>query len=133
MKKIFICFFLFIFFPGIIHAENSTAKINTPRIPQFPTVQTSSNWHDDNSLRLGYFDLNISNIQPIVYYYECPEGDIVKSSDRNSCSASFDPFGGVDFTIKGQYCFQNRCDETSIKEPDDKVYHCEYENDGEWQ
>lgn len=115
---------------GICYAEE-TQKIQTPRIPQFPTVQTSSTWHDDNSLRLGYYDLNISNIQPIVYYYECPEGDIVKSS-TNTCNHAWDPFGGIDDTIKGQHCFTYRCDETAIKEPDDKVYHCEYENDGEW-
>jgi hypothetical protein len=143
MKKIklvlvVLFFILFISNSGICetNATNSTGnqELRTPRIPQFPTVTHTDIWTDDNSLRLGYYNVNIQNIQPIVYYYECPEGDIVKSSDPNACNAAMDHFGGVDDTIKGDHCFTHRCDETAIAEDQETVLSgCQYVNDGEWQ
>jgi len=106
---------------------------NVPLIPQFPGKQYTTSWSDDDTLRLGYYTIQLSNLYPLIYYYECPEGQIVAGDDPNMCNANPRPLGGVDDTIKGNYCFENRCTRAYL-EPQDRVYSgCGFINDGTWQ
>ena len=105
-----------------------------PNVPQFPGKQVgSSSWVDEDvESRVGVVTAILNHLNPLVYYYECPEG-LVEASATNSCGG-LDPFGGVDETIKGSFCFQNRCDATAIAEPLDRVYSgCSEVSDMEWQ
>lgn len=103
-----------------------------PRSPMYWTKQVTSRWTDDDSLRLGYATLQAHNLVPYVYYYQCPTGSITPASGSSACSGRL-PFSGVDWTVKGDMCFQNRCDPDAIIEPDQNLGGCGMVSDGKWQ
>jgi len=102
-----------------------------PNWPMFLNPTANSSWINDNSKVLGDYTLSMSNLIPSVYYYECPVGNTHQSS-TNTCGY-ISPFGGNDKTVKGTFCFQNRCDSEAVIEPDNNYSGCGMVNDGEWQ
>ena len=103
---------------------------SVPRRPMFPDLDLSLSWSDDDATRLGRYSLGVGNIKPLAYYYECPQGRI---EPGYNCNADPDPFGGTDWTVKGNYCFQHRCSESQLDDPEHTYSGCGYVNDGSWE
>lgn len=118
-----------VYSPTFTSSDGAETKLRP--LPMYMNKQTSATWADDNGVRLGRFSIDAKNLIPHVYYYECPTGNIVKS-DTNNCGA-IDPFGGVDWTVKGNHCFQNRCDINANLEESNVYGNCGMVEDMEWK
>ena len=99
-----------------------------PNVPMFWDAVASPAYSADTWL--GRASLTVSSLTPYAYYYECPLSSPVKSA-TNTCGA-VNPFGGVDQTIGGSYCFKHRCDAKAIMEPE-TLTGCGMVNDANWQ
>lgn len=118
-------------YPPVYTPTSQEGTQTVPTVPMFWDKKASVTWTNDNSLRLGYKNLQMLNLTPYVYYYECPTGTTIKSN-TNNCGA-ISPFGGVDWTISGKQCFTHRCDSTAIVEPNEIYGGCGMVSDGTWQ
>lgn len=112
-----------------VYAGGEVEKAALPNIPMFWDAVVSPVYQPD--YWLGKATLSVSNLTPYVYYYECPLSTPVKSSSNN-CGAT-PPFGGVDQTISGAYCYKHRCDAQAVMEPNKPLTGCGMVNDAEWQ
>lgn len=100
-----------------------------PNIPMFLSRAVSPAYQADTWP--GKATLAVTSLIPHAYYYECPLSAPVKSA-TNSCGAT-PPFGGVDQTINGPYCFRHRCDAQAVMEPNKPFSGCGMVNDAAWQ
>lgn len=128
---IFFLFFMFLSIPAI--SDDNTPDI--PKRPMFPEKQINTGpWKKESSSRVGVYNVSVSNIKPVVYYYECPYGETVKSKDPNACDASPEPFGGIFETIKTSHCIQHICAQAEYEGEPGTIYSgCGLMDDGEWE
>ncbi len=112
-----------------VYSLGGVEKSVLPNVPMFLSSAVSPVYQADSWL--GKATLTVTSLIPYVYYYECPLSAAVKSP-ANSCGAT-PPFGGVDQTINGPYCFRHRCDAQAVMEPNKPFSGCGMVNDAEWQ
>lgn len=112
-----------------VYSIGKVEKTVLPNVPMFWDVVAYPRYQAD--ARLGKASISLSGLTPYAYYYECPLSVPVKSS-TNSCGST-PPFGGVDQTINGSYCFKHRCDAQAVLEPNKPLSGCGMVNDADWQ
>ncbi len=110
--------------------ETDAGSTAIPGTPMYWNKDISAAWAEDTSLRLGRYNIQASRLTPFVYYYQCPTGTISPST-TNNCGAK-DPFGGVDWTVKGSHCFQYRCSTDATIEGGNNHGNCGMVNDVGW-
>lgn len=112
-----------------VYSVGNVEKAALPNVPMFWDAIVSPAYQADSWL--GKATLKVSALTPYVYYFECPLSRPVKSS-TNTCGATA-PFGGVDATVNGSYCFRHRCDSQAVMEPNKPLTGCGMVNDADWQ
>jgi hypothetical protein len=119
-------------YPPTYRPVYQLGTLETSVLPNVPMFWDSSTYsvYQTNDLP-GKATLSVRDLTPYAYYYECPLSAPVKSA-TNSCGAN-SPFGGVDQTINGSYCFKHRCDAQAVMEPNKPLSGCGMVNDAEWQ
>jgi hypothetical protein len=103
-----------------------------PKRPMFWGKEIGTLWIQDESTRLGKYEVTATNLTPRVYYYVCPDS-LKLPSDTNNCMG-VDPYGGVAPTIAGNWCFQYFCDANAVTEDSTtQISGCGMVNDGRWE
>ena len=119
------------YYPPTYRPSYQTGEVERatlPNIPMFWDAVAVPSYAAD--MWLGKTTLSVSSLTPYAFYYECPLSSAVRAS-TNTCGAVH-PFGGVDQTISGTFCFRNRCDAKAIMEPE-TLTGCGMVNDANWQ